>query len=148
MSRSRLLVLILLATPVVLAAQAKPSKTVAPKAIADSFHQAYPHATILNVSKEREKGRTIYEVESRDGATHRDLLYSIDGRVIEAEETIPVAELPPAVRSALATAAPGATILRTERVTREGSTRYEIGIRVGGKSRELVFDPTGMAVKP
>ena len=129
-------------------AQAKPVKPVLPRAIATAFHQTYPKATILAFSRETENGRTIYEVESRDGTTRRDLLYTPTGTTLEIEETLPAAELPAPVRNAVETAAPGAKVTRAERVTRDTVVTYEIAVRVGGKARSLVIDPGGKPVRP
>jgi len=129
-------------------AQTQAAKPGLPSAISKAFRQSYPGATMLAFSREREKGRIIYEVESRDGSIRRDLLYSLTGKVLEIEETIPATELPVPVRSALDSTAPGATISRAERVTRDGAVTYELTIRVQSRRRSLSLDPAGRPVKP
>ena len=129
-------------------AQAKPAKPVLPAPVAKAFQETYPAARILAFSREREKGRIIYEVESRDGTTRRDLLYSTTGEVLEIEETIALAALPPPVRNALETAAPGAKVSRAERVTRDSVVTYEFAVRVSGRARAFNFDSAGRPVKP
>lgn len=44
------------------------------------------------------QGKVVYEVESRDGPTRRDLIYSSTGDVLEIEERIPVDSVPADVR--------------------------------------------------
>ena len=129
-------------------AQSKPAKPPLPVAIASAFHQSYPSATILAFSREQEKGKTIWEVESKDGVTRRDLLYSPTGETLEIEETVPPAELPAPVQSAWKAAAPGGTVTRAERVTRGSAVSYELSMKVGGKARSLSFDPSGKRVTP
>lgn len=146
------------ATPILLAlvfagaasgsAQQRPHGPALPPVVARAFHQTYPAAAILGVSHERDNGRTVWEVESRDGSTRRDLLYSSSGEAIEIEETIPASELPPAVRAAVDSMAPGASVTRAERVTRGSHVSYELGIRARGRSRSLAFDPAGRPVTP
>lgn len=130
------------------AAQAKPPKPTLPQAVANAFHQAYPSATVLSWSRERDKGKTVYEVESRDGTTRRDLLYSPTGETLEIEETLPAASLPAPVQAALKSGFPNATVARAEQVTRGSVVTYELAIKVGGKSRSLAFDPNGKPLKP
>jgi hypothetical protein len=65
-----------------------------PPAVIASFKSAYPNATVRGYAKEKEKGKLFYEIESKDGATMRDLLYHPDGTVAEIEETIAATDLP------------------------------------------------------
>src|SRR2546423_1764797 len=58
-----------------------------PRAIETAFRKAYPNATILHASRERRNGQVVYEVESRDGSTQRDLVYDLAGQALEIEET-------------------------------------------------------------
>ncbi len=115
-----------------------------PPAIATAFRQAYPNATILHVSREPQDGKIVYEIESRDGSTRRDLLYALDGTVIEIEEMIPADSVPAAVRSALERDVTGATLLGAERVTRGDVVLYEVQARKNGRSQSLTYDPQGV----
>src|SRR5215471_12185950 len=54
-------------------------KDTLPTQVAAAFHHTYPAARILNVSKERSAGRVVYEIESQDGDTRRDLIYTPSG---------------------------------------------------------------------
>lgn len=129
-------------------AQAKPPEPTLPQAVANAFHTSYPTATILSFSRELNAGKVVWEVESRDGSTRRDLLYAPTGETLEIEETIPAASLPAPVRDALKANAPNAMVTRAERVTRRAVVTYELAIKVGGKSRSLAFDRNGKPVKP
>ncbi len=145
---ARLFLVVSLGGTTFAAAQAKPAKPALPQAVSAAFHQAYPSATILSWSREKDNGKMVYEVESRDGTTRRDLLYSSTGETLEIEETIPAADLPAPVQEALKSAAPGATVTRAERVTRGPVVTYELAIKVGGKTSSLAFDPNGKPIKP
>src|SRR5215472_12601826 len=72
-------------------------KVTLPPAIDAAFKKAYPNATIKNVSKEKENGVEVYEVESLDGNQPRDLIYKADGTVVEYEEQVPESSVPAAV---------------------------------------------------
>ena len=144
----RLLVAVLI---LLLAAGAGPARAqrrdTLPTAIATVFRTAYPDAKILNVSRERRDGKVVYEIESRDGATRRDLIYDLAGRNLETEEVIPAASVPAAVRAAVERDVKGATIAGAERVTRETVILYEVRVRAGGRTRFLTYDPAGKRVE-
>ena len=65
-----------------------------PQAVIAAFKSAYPNATVRGYAKEKENGKLFYEIESKDGATMRDLLYNPDGTVAEIEETVAATDLP------------------------------------------------------
>ena len=114
-----------------------------PPAVASAFHQAYPAARVLNVSKERRDGKVVYEIESQDGATRRDLIYTPAGGVLETEERIPPDSVPVAVRTAAEQKVAGGKLVGAERVTRGTVVLFEIQMRRNGRSTFLTFDPEG-----
>ena len=118
-----------------------------PTAVAAAFRQAYPEARILNVSRERRAGKVVFEIESQDGPTRRDLIYDLTGRAMEVEEVIPVEAVPATVRAAVEGRLPGATLLGAERVTRDTVTLYELRVRHGGRTSYLTYDPAGKRVE-
>ncbi|HKE90108.1 MAG TPA: PepSY-like domain-containing protein [Gemmatimonadales bacterium] len=117
-----------------------------PPAVASAFHQTYPAARVLNVSKERRDGKVVYEIESRDGETRRDLIYSTTGAVLEIEERIPVDSVPAVVRAAAERRVAGGKLVGAERVTRGTVILFEVQLRLNGRSRFLTYDPEGKAV--
>jgi Putative beta-lactamase-inhibitor-like, PepSY-like len=118
-----------------------------PGAVLSSFKSAYPNAKILGYSREKEKGKTYYEVESSEGEITRDVLYNPDGTVAEVEESIAVSELPAAVQEALKRNHPGLVITSVEKITRGDVTAYEAHGKQGRKRLELKFDPNGNPIK-
>lgn len=114
-----------------------------PATVAGAFHQAYPAARILHVSKERRAGQVVYEIESRDGDTRRDLIYSVSGSVLEIEEVVPVDSVPRAVRAAAERQVAGGKLVGAERVTRGDVILFEVQMRLNGRSRFLTFDLEG-----
>lgn len=139
------LVLILLAAfTVSVGAQEKPlSKSKVPSAVLKAFKDSYPKATAKAYSLEQENGKTYYEVESIDGNTHRDLLYTADGKVIEVEESIRPNEVPEAVNATVEKDFRSAKIIRAERTTREQKISYELVIRSGKDKYEASYSPDG-----
>lgn len=115
-----------------------------PTVVAAAFRAAYPNATILHVSREPQDGKIVYEIESRDGAMRRDLLYSPAGQVIEIEEMIPADSVPAAVRAGLVRDLPGATLVGAEKVMRGEVVLYEVHAKKNGRSQYLTYDPQGV----
>lgn len=137
--------IIILAAPFAIAAfQAK--KTGLPPAIETAFKAAYPTATIKKVSKEKENGKEVYEVESVDGGLTRDLIYLPDGTVELVEEQVAEADVPAAVVAAIKTNFPKATVTRREKVTEKGAVRYEFQLK-GAKVSSVEFTPDGQLVR-
>ena len=118
-----------------------------PAAVTAAFQKAYPNAKIKGTSKEVENGKTIYEVESVDGKINRDLLYNVDGTVIEIEETVPVKALPSDVADALKKNFPKGKVLKSEKLTKGETIQYEMVIKSGKEQHEVVFDTKGAIVK-
>lgn len=115
-----------------------------PPAVATAFHQAYPDAKILHVSRERRDGKIVYEIESQDGPMRRDLIYDLEGHNIEIEDILPADSVPAPVRAAVERDLQGATILGAERVTTGAVIVYEVQVRTSGRTRLLVYDPAGV----
>jgi Putative beta-lactamase-inhibitor-like, PepSY-like len=115
-----------------------------PTVVATAFRAAYPNATILHVSREPQDGKIVYEIESRDGSTRRDLLYDPAGQVIEIEEMIPADSVPAAVRAALVRDVPGSALVGAERVTRGAVVLFEVHAKKNGRSQYLTYDPQGV----
>ena len=134
------LALIIIAGVGMVAAQATAT---APQAVMSAFKQAYPNATILHVSRERRDGKIVYELETRDGAMRRDLIYDLEGHTLEIEEILPADSVPAAVRAGLERDLKGATIIGAERVMRGDTVLYEVQARKAGRTQILTYDPEG-----
>jgi uncharacterized membrane protein YkoI len=118
-----------------------------PPAIDEAFKKAYPNATVKHVSKEKENGTELYEVESRDGTQARDLIYKADGTLVEYEEQIPEASVPAAVVAAVKAKYPKATITRSEKLFKDGAMHYELALK-GAKVGEVTLTPEGKWISP
>lgn len=118
-----------------------------PAAVLAAFTEAYPKAVIKGYRKEKDKGQTVYEIESVEGKTRRDIIYSADGKLILVEETMDVSEMPPGVKAALDKKFPGAKILRSEKLTKGAVVGYEFQIKHNSRTTEVVFDSMGNELK-
>lgn len=129
------------------APKAAAAKVALPAAIEAAFKKAYPSATIKHVSKEKENGVELYEVESVDGTQPRDLVYKADGTLVEYEEAIAASAVPQAVTAALKARYPTATVTNAEKFFKDGSLSYELALK-GAKIKEATLTPEGKWVSP
>lgn len=118
-----------------------------PVVVTSAFEKAYPKAVIKGVSKEKENGSTYYEIESIDGTTKRDLLYTPDGTLAEIEESIDAKNLPEAVAKTLKSDFEKYTIEKSEKVVRGSDIKYEFVVKRGKSRSEIVVDSAGKIVK-
>lgn len=129
------------------AGEEKIAKKDLPREVLSAFEKAYPKASIKGLSREEEGGSVFYEIESLDGKTARDILYTSDGKMAEIEEAIAVKQLPVAVKAAATKGYPKGKIVKAEKVIRESVVEYELHISVGKAKHEIVVDPAGNVVK-
>ena len=140
-----MLVLVLMCTVALpsIAQEKRLRKADVPKAVLSSFEKAYPHATAKGYSSEPKDGKTAYEVESIEGKTHRDILYTAGGAVLEIEEGIKISDLPEEVRAAVKKEYPGGAIFSAEKLTKGGATQYEVVVKHGKATTAMEFDSSG-----
>jgi len=114
-----------------------------PGAVKHAFQSTYPNAKILGTAEEHDHGQRFIEIESRDGLTRRDLLYSPDGTLREIEEEVSTGQLPGTVLHA---AESKGEILKAERITRGQTILFEVTIRMNHQTRELQYDANGVEI--
>lgn len=117
-----------------------------PAAVQSAFIKSYPRAKIRGVSKEVEKGKTYYEIESIDGTMRRDLLYTPEGEAYEVEETIAATDLPRSVRNALGKQFKVYTIAKAEKSVHGTDIHYEVVLRSDQRTYEVSVEPAGKIV--
>ena len=118
-----------------------------PTAVLAAFAKTYPNAKAKEFSMETENGKTIYEIESVEGKTNRDLSYTEEGALVVIEETIGMDALPQPVQAALKKDFAKSAITRCEKVTEGPSTTFEVAMKSGKKKSEVVFNADGTIVK-
>jgi hypothetical protein len=90
-----------------------------PAAVRATVENETKNAKIKGVSKEKEKGKTVYELETMVGNRTRDLMIDEAGKVYVVEEQIDPASAPAPVRAALEKRG---SILKLESVQENGTT--------------------------
>ena len=102
--------------------------------------------TLKGISKEKEHGKTVYEVETLVNGRTRDLMIDATGKVYEVEEQLDVDKAPAPVKAAME--AKG-KILKLESVTENGKTTYEGRVQTkSGKKVSVAVDANGKHLKP
>jgi hypothetical protein len=118
-----------------------------PQPVISSFEKAYPHARAKGFSKETEEGKVIYEIESVEGTTKRDVTFDAEGNIVSVEEAINRHDLPEAVNATLQKEYPKGKLLICERVTEGNATLYEVLLKTGKEKFEIVLSPDGKITK-
>jgi hypothetical protein len=114
-----------------------------PAAVRATVDRESAGATIKGYSKERENGKTAYEVELVANGMTRDIMMDASGNVLEVEQQVTFESLPSPVQSALKAAAGKGTIGVIESLTKNGNlVAYEAHIK-GGRTREVQVGPNG-----
>lgn len=103
---------------------------------------------IEQMTKEFEKGQTVYDVEATVGGKHLEFLIAdTDGAVLGTEVPIEFSELPEAVRAAAEKYFGTVSGLKAMKGVEFGETTYEIEGSKNGKTVEVTFDPAGKRAK-
>ena len=115
-----------------------------PSAVRTTVEAETKNATIKGITKETEKGKTVYELESLVNGRTRDLMIDAAGKVYVVEEQLDADKAPAPVRSALE--AKG-TIVVLESVTEKGTTTYEGQVKTkAGKKLTMSLDAMGKPI--
>ncbi len=101
-------------------------------------------AEITGSSKEVEKGKTVYEVETRTNGKSRDLSFDKAGNLLEVEQEIALDALPSSALAALQKRAAGGTIRKVESIAQGDFISYEATfVTKSGKNAEIAVNADG-----
>lgn len=102
-------------------------------------------ATIKGISSEKEKGKTVYELETLVNGRTRDLMIDSAGKVYVVEEQLDIDKAPAPVKAALE--AKGKIVV-LESVMENGKTRYEGQVQTkAGKKVAIELEADGTPYK-
>jgi hypothetical protein len=115
-----------------------------PEAARKDFAGRFPGAT--GTRWEKEGG--LFEAEFKEGGQSASAEYDLKGNWIATEREIEEADLPVALKEAVAAKYPGATLVEAETVQKgSDAVKFEVVIKHGGKKVELLSDGSG-AIHP
>jgi uncharacterized membrane protein YkoI len=117
-----------------------------PAAVRATVEAESKGATVKGITSEKEKGKTVYELEMLVNGRTRDVMIDGAGKVYVVEDQLDVDKAPAAVKAALE--AKG-KIVTLETVRKDGKTTYEgVVVNKAGKKVEIEVDADGKPVKP
>ena len=127
-----------------LAAEKKVKIENLPPAVQKTVKQEIQNATLVGLSSEVEKGKTVYELETKkpNGQT-RDLMIDTAGAIFSVEEEVGLESIPAAAKSAIEKAAKGGRVTRVETVTEGKVVTYEAAITKSGKKSSITVKSDG-----
>ena len=118
-----------------------------PAPVQATVREQTKNATLVGVSKEVEKGKTMYEVETKMNGKARDLMVDSAGKITSVEEEVDISAIPAAARAVIQKKATGGTVKRVEILTEGSSVAYEATIQIKGKNSEFIVNADGSAHK-
>jgi uncharacterized membrane protein YkoI len=130
-----------------LAAEKKVKLESLPAAVQAAVKEQTQGATLVGVSKEKEKGKTLYEIEMKVGGKTRDLTVDAAGQIVLDEVEVEISTIPAAAREAIEKKAVGGKIKLVEKITQAGSVRYEAQIEKRRKTSEFTVNADGTVYK-
>ncbi len=118
-----------------------------PPAVQKTVAEQTKGAQIKGISKEVEKGKTTYEVETLLNGKSRDLTFDAAGTLVSVEEAVALETIPAAAKASIEKLAVGGEIKSVESVTKGQTVRYEAVIVKGLKKSEVVVAADGSVQK-
>jgi uncharacterized membrane protein YkoI len=118
-----------------------------PKAVQKTVQDLVKDAELKGLSKEEEKGQTVYEVETLKNGKTRDARIDARGVILEVEAGSTLKEIPGPAKAAIEKAAMGGEIWKVEAVTKNGVTAYEAAITKAGKNTEIKVTSDGSIIR-
>jgi uncharacterized membrane protein YkoI len=126
------------------AADSKMKLSDLPPAVQATVKEQTKNATLGNISKEVEKGKTMYEVESIVNGKSRDLMVDSSGKLLSVEEETTLEAIPAAARAAIQKKVGGGKINKVEILTQGSIVSYEAAYTgKNGKNAEVGFNADG-----
>lgn len=119
-----------------------------PAAVKATVQEQSKGAKVHGLSKERDQGKTVYELELMVNGHSKDMIIDESGAILEIEEQVTLNDLPAAVKTELEKHASKGKIQKIESVTK-GNTLvyYEAVVKTGKKAAEIKISPDGTLVK-
>ena len=137
----------LMATSIVQGAEKKIARAGLPPAVEKTVAEQTKNAVIKGLSTEVDHGKRVYEAELVVDGHGRDVTIEESGTIIEIEDEVSLASLPPSVKDGLTKMAGPGSIAKVESLTKQGKlVAYEAVVRQGKKRHEIQVGPDGQAL--
>ena len=138
------------------------SETKLPEKVRKTFVDKFPNATINKADAEKEGGVEVWDIEFRDGRTHKETDIAEDGTMLEFTVYVPKKSVPKEAMKPMAAAAKDkdAKMGHIEKIeqtyeTKDGKvvkldklkTTYAVEMTAGDQTAEIVVDEKGKVVE-
>ncbi len=141
-----LAMLIVLLVPAI-AADSKLKIEELPPSVQATVRDQLKTATLVGISKEVDKGKTVFEVETKTSGKARDLMLDSAGKILSVEEEVDINAIPSAARQTIQKKAAGGAVKTVEILTSGSVVAYEASINVKGKTSEITVNADGSVRK-
>lgn len=119
-----------------------------PVAVISAFQKTYPKAKIYGVDVLQKDSLVYYEIESRDGAVYRNILYTADGKIFEMRQSVPPKSMPEAIKAALDKRFKRYTIQSARTIIRDTTfVGYTVKLASGKKNYTVSVDSSNAIVQ-
>ena len=115
-----------------------------PPAVQKTIQEETRNATLVGIGKEKENGKTVYELETKVNGKTRDLMIDATGHVYLVEEETALDSVPTAVKTALQSRG---KLLRLETLKKGTAVTYEAQVEKNGQKSEVELDADGKIAK-
>ena len=96
-----------------------------PPAVQTTVKEQIQHAKLVGLSKEKEGGQTVYELETVVNGKSRDLMIDSAGTILSVEDEVALDSVPPAAKKAIQQKVAAGKITKVETVTKGSEVSYE-----------------------
>ena len=115
-----------------------------PVPVQNTVKEQTRNAKLVGVSKEKERGKTVYELETTLDGKSRDLVIDAAGAIISVEQEVTLETVPPAAQAAIQKKVASGKLTKVETVTKGSDVSYEAAYTTKtGKRAEYSVDASG-----
>ena len=107
------------------AAESKVKMENLPPAVQKTVKEQTQRAKLIGLSKEKEGGQTVYELETTVNGRSRDLMIDSAGTILSVEDEVALDSVPEPARKAIQQKAVAGKIIKVETVTKGSEVSYE-----------------------
>jgi uncharacterized membrane protein YkoI len=96
-----------------------------PAAVQKTIKEQTQNAKLVGLSKEKEDGKTVYELETMVNDKSRDLMIDSAGTILTVEDEVALDSIPAAAKNAIQEKVAGGKITKVETLTKGSEVSYE-----------------------
>jgi hypothetical protein len=100
-----------------------------PLAVQATVSEQTRNATVVRLTAQQEKGRTVYELETTVEGRGREITIDKVGVIVEIDEEVDLGDIPALAKASLQKRAAGRAIAKVEKSTVGSAVSYEAHIR-------------------